>query len=99
MLLKWDHCHVHFMVKVKLFETAFIFQNGELKPMQAYKRQTYLCSLIKLTDGGNYNPIIIMGVLGRELPTLTSWTAKQNFPVKMGSYSILFWTNLLFEKI
>ena len=33
-------------------------------------------------DGGNYNLIIIMGVLGKVLPTLTFWTAKQNFPEK-----------------
>lgn len=52
--------------------------------MQIYKRQTYLYSLVKLIYGGNYNEMIIAGVLGKILHILKFGTAKQNFPVKNG---------------
>lgn len=53
--------------------------------MQAYKRQTYLCSLIKLMYGGNYNLMIITGVLGKALHIFTFERAEKNFPLKTGS--------------
>lgn len=54
--------------------------------MQAYKRQAYLCSLLKLIHDRNYNIMIIIRLLGKTLHVLAFGMAKQNFSVKDERY-------------